>query len=57
MKNRKAKLIKQDKYAKEWKLYYRIAGFAEELNRLPDAAEIKKDKLKTAPLQLIEMIF
>jgi hypothetical protein len=57
MKQRKAKLIKQDKYSKEWKLYYRIAGFAEELNRLPDAAQIKKDKLKAAPLNLIGMVF
>jgi hypothetical protein len=57
MKQKKAKLVKQDKYSKEWKLYYRIAEFTDALNRLPDAGEIKKDKLKAAPLNLIEMIF
>jgi hypothetical protein len=40
-----------------WKLYTKIGKFAERINRLPDAAESRKVKRKSAPLENTPMIF
>ncbi|SOD80843.1 hypothetical protein [Spirosoma fluviale] len=42
---------------KQWKLSYQIAGFHEQLNRLPDAANVKANRKRSVPLQELPMIF
>jgi len=52
-----ARIIKQDKYSRQWNLYYRLNNFTERLDRTKDAAEIKKEKQKSVPVSMVEMIF
>jgi hypothetical protein len=39
------------------KLYHQLADFAKELNRLPDAREAVNNKARSAPQELLPMVF
>lgn len=46
-----------ENYSKQWYIHQYIGQFAGELDRLPDAAQLRKDKQKSAPLNLVYMVF
>ena len=39
-----------NKYSKQWYQHQHIAHWVKQLNRLPDAAKVKKDKLRSGSL-------
>ncbi|MNY56125.1 hypothetical protein D3C86_1921700 [compost metagenome] len=45
------------KNKKQWKLYQQLGKFAKDMDRLPDAHEVQKNKARSAPLQLLPMVF
>jgi hypothetical protein len=58
MNNNKATgSIEMPKTKRQWKLYQQIGTFAQDLNRLPDAQEIRKSKPQSAPIALLPMVF
>ena len=57
-RQRKARLIEPIKnYSEVWQLHQNIGQLAGNLDRLPDSAEIRKRKRKSAPLNLTDMVF
>ncbi|MFV8347360.1 hypothetical protein [Flavobacterium sp. ZB4P13] len=49
--------ISLPKNKKQWKLYQQLGKFASDLNRLPDAQEVKTNQPKSVPLELVPMVF
>lgn len=49
--------IERPRTKQQWKLYQQIGAFAEDLNRLPDAQEVRKNKPQSAPITLLPMVF
>lgn len=53
-----ARRIKEtENYSKQWHIHQYIGQFARELDRLPDAAQLRKDRQKSAPLNMVDMVF
>jgi hypothetical protein len=50
------RLITQRKQP-QWKLHQQIAKFATDLNRLPDAQEVRQNPPRSAPQHLLPMVF
>ncbi|MDN3584618.1 hypothetical protein [Mucilaginibacter flavus] len=50
------RLIQQRKQP-QWKLHQQIAQFAKDLDRLPDAQEVRQNPPRSAPLHLLPMVF
>jgi hypothetical protein len=42
---------------RQWQLYQQLAQWAQQLERLPDAEEIRKDRKQTVPIPLLPMVF
>ena len=58
MKKQKARSIKpQQKYDRVWNVYQRLGALAETMDRLPDAAAVRKQQPKSAPIPLTDMVF
>ena len=57
MKINQNKIVKIKKDNELWKLYAELGAYAEKLTRLPDAAQVRKNPLRSAPLEIIEMLF
>ncbi|WP_413998081.1 hypothetical protein ACMDB5_09805 [Flavobacterium sp. W1B] len=45
------------KNKKQWKLYQQLGKFASDLNRLPDAEQLKTNRPKSAPIEQLPMVF
>lgn len=56
-KKRKVKIIKIRQYSDQCYLHNQIAEFARNLNRIPDAAEVRKEKTRSAPVTTLDMVF
>ncbi|WP_311947093.1 hypothetical protein [Mucilaginibacter terrae] len=41
----------------QWKLHYQLAKFANELDRLPDAAQAIRARPRSVPADLLPMVF
>jgi len=54
---KKIRIVRLTKDEKQWKIYQALAGFANNLDRLHDAAAVRKNKLKSAPVELTVMVF
>ena len=58
MKNKEAnRIIKINRKGDLWKLQQLFGELAEQLNRLPDADEVWRNPLRSAPAGLTEMVF
>jgi len=53
----KIRTIKIRKESEEWKLQQDFGDFAQRLNRLPDANEVQRNPLRSAPAGLTVMVF
>ena len=51
---RKVTVIEQ---SKQWKMHQLFGGFADQLNRLPDAREVQQNPLRSAPPERTVMVF
>ena len=51
------RIIKRNTKGKQWKAQQAFGKLAAELNRLPDADEVRKNPLRSAPPGLVEMVF
>ena len=56
-KQPKARTLKIRKDNEEWKIQQQFAAFAERLDRLPDANEVRRNALRSAPIELTAMLF
>jgi len=52
-----AGFISLPKSKKLCKLYQQLGTFAENLDQLPDTDTVLKDRVKSAPLELVPMVF
>jgi hypothetical protein len=41
----------------QWKLHQLFANFSEKLDRLPDAAAVQRNQLRSAPQVFVPMVF
>lgn len=49
--------IRLPKTKQQWKLYQQIGKLAAGMDRLPDVQEVKKNRPRTAPQDLLPMVF
>jgi len=56
-KNNSAKGLITARHPQQWKLHQQIAKFTADLDRLPDAQEVRLNKPRSAPQHLIPMVF
>jgi len=52
-----AGFISLPKSKRQCKLYHQLGTFAENLNQLPDAQAVLKDKARSAPVYQVPMVF
>jgi hypothetical protein len=52
-----AGFISLPKSKRQCKLYHQLGIFAKNLNQLPDAQAVLKDRAKSAPVHLVPMVF
>jgi hypothetical protein len=57
MKTDKANRLIQQRNPQQWKLHQQIAKFATDLDRLPDAQEVRQNPPRSAPQHLLPMVF
>ncbi|WP_159440685.1 hypothetical protein [Mucilaginibacter sp. OK098] len=57
MKNKVITKVKVDKDSDLWRIYAQFGNYAEKLNRLPDAGEIQRNPLRSAPPAMVVMVF
>jgi hypothetical protein len=57
MKTGKNKGLIKERNQQKWKLHQQIAHFAKDLDRLPDAQEARLNRSRSAPQDLLPMIF
>jgi len=58
MKERKtARFIKVKQHGNQWYQHQHIGTYLERFNLLPDAAKVRKEKKKAAPVSLLQMVF
>jgi len=53
----KTRVIKIEKENREWKIQQQFGNLVDRLNRLPDAGEVQRNPLKSAPAGITEMVF
>lgn len=53
----KARRIKIDKENDQWQLHQQFRKFGEQLDRLPDAAEVRRNPARSAPQGILPMVF
>jgi len=53
----KTRVIKIEKENREWKIQQQFGNLVDRLNRLPDAGEIQRNPLRSAPAGITEMVF
>ncbi|MEZ2336368.1 hypothetical protein AB6735_12080 [Mucilaginibacter sp. RCC_168] len=53
----KTRVVKIKKENREWKLQQQFGAFVDKLNRLPDAGEVQRNPMRSAPAGLTEMVF
>jgi len=53
----KNRVIKINKEGKGWQLQQRLGELTDRLDRLPDANEVERNPLRSAPAGLVEMVF
>jgi len=53
----KTRVIKIDKENREWKIQQQFGILVDKLNRLPDANEVQRNPVRSAPAGLTEMVF
>jgi len=56
-KKGKDRVIKINRENREWKLQQQFGRLTDQLNRLPDANEIQRNPIRSAPLAIAEMVF
>jgi hypothetical protein len=49
--------IQPVKTKQQWQLYQNLGTFAQALNQLPDATEVRKNKPRSVPIELLPMVF
>ncbi|HEY9195388.1 MAG TPA: hypothetical protein VIM77_03960 [Mucilaginibacter sp.] len=57
MKNKVITKVKVDKDNDLWRIYAQFGNYAAKLNRLPDAGEIQRNPLRSAPPAMVVMVF
>ncbi|WP_162842632.1 hypothetical protein [Mucilaginibacter pineti] len=57
MKATKNRTIKIKKENEQWKLYALFSRLTVSLDRLPDAGQVQRNPLRSAPPELTEMVF
>ncbi|MBD1362582.1 hypothetical protein IDJ77_02060 [Mucilaginibacter sp. ZT4R22] len=57
MKTGTADRLVEKRNPQQWKLYQQIAHFAKDLDRLSDAQEVRQNPPRSAPQQLLPMVF
>ncbi|NOW95996.1 hypothetical protein [Mucilaginibacter sp. SG564] len=57
MKNKVITKVKVEKDSDLWRIYAQFGQYATKLNRLPDAGEIQRNPLRSAPPAIVEMVF
>jgi hypothetical protein len=53
----KNRIVKINKKGNQGKIQQLFGELAERLNRLPDADEVRRNPLRSAPAELTEMVF
>jgi len=53
----KTRVIKIEKENREWKIQQQFGNLVDRLNRLPDANEVQRNPLRSAPAGITEMVF
>jgi hypothetical protein len=56
-KQQKVRTLKIRKETEEWKLQQQFGEWAERLDRLPDANEVQRNPLRSAPIGMTVMLF
>jgi hypothetical protein len=51
------RVIKVNTKGDQWKIQQLFGELAERLNRLPDADEVRRNPLRSAPADITEMVF
>jgi len=49
--------IKIDQENEQWHLHQQFRKFSEQLDRLPDAAEVRRNPARSAPQGILPMVF
>jgi hypothetical protein len=57
MKATKNRTVKIKKENEQWQLYGLFSRFTASLDRLPDAGQVQRNPLRSAPPELTEMVF
>jgi len=57
MKKETADRLIKERNQPQWKLHQQIAIFAHDLDRLPDAQEVRQNPPRSAPQHLLPMVF
>jgi hypothetical protein len=53
----KVRTLKIRKETETWKLQQQFGALAERLDRLPDANEVQRNPLQSAPIEMTTMLF
>jgi hypothetical protein len=56
-KKEQQKGLIKERHQQQWKLHQQIAHFTADLDRLPDAQEVRMNLPRSAPQHLIPMVF
>ncbi|MBS7565500.1 hypothetical protein KHS38_13895 [Mucilaginibacter sp. Bleaf8] len=57
MKKQNEDRLIQKRNPPQWKLHQQIAHFTKDLDRLPDAQEVRQNPPRSAPRHLLPMVF
>jgi len=57
MKNKVITTVKVNKESDLWRIYEQFGRYAAKLDRLPDTGEIQRNPLRSAPPQMVVMVF
>jgi len=57
MKTQKSRTVKIKKETDQWKIQQLFGKYAGMLDRLPDAGEVQRNPLRSAPDGIAEMVF
>jgi hypothetical protein len=54
---RKHRIVNINQQSEQWKIQQQFGELAKHLDRLPDAGEVQRNPLRSAPPGLTEMVF
>jgi hypothetical protein len=57
MKTTKNRTVRLKKDSELWNNYALLGAYAEKLNRLPDAGQVRQNPLRSAPQEMTVMVF